>query len=120
MDLTSYSRINLKAQHNKCDKLVLSNIGLLLLLIISFAYIFISTVDHSGLNDKEKLTLSIIHSISAFGGIFAAIVLCFYLRFHMSNKRMRSDDDEDEERGEKKSENNVSDHLKRIISRALL
>lgn len=106
----TYSRLNLKAQgesHNKCNKLVISFIGILLLLIVFFAYIFISTVDHSGLSDKEKLTLSIIHSISAFGGIFTAIVLCVYIRFHMS-KRMQSEDDDDEEKGEKKSEKNVS------------
>lgn len=104
----TYSRLNLKAQkksHNSCDMLLMTTIGILSLLIVFFAYIFISTVDHSGLNDKEKLTLSIIHSISAFGGIITVIVLCIYIRFHVS-KRMRS---EGAEKGENNSEKNVSD-----------
>lgn len=107
----SYS--SLRNSERKCDSTTLSIITVLLLLIVCFTLIFISTVNHSGLSDKEKLSLSIIHSISAFCVLLTSILLCIYIRFHLK-KVMRDTDDDDEERGTIESWENVSIRLKKI------
>lgn len=105
----SYS--SLKNSQKKFDSTTLSIITVLILLIVSFTLIFISTVNHSGLSDKEKISLSIIHSISAFCVLLTSILLCIYIRFHL--KKVIRDTDDDEERGTIKSVENVSIRLKK-------
>lgn len=105
MYLKNYTPLLLKNptenSYKKCHEKVISFsiIGILLVLIVTLTLIFLSTVDHDGLDDKEKLKLSIIHSISAFCVLFAAVLLCVYIRFLVNKRRKSEHDDDVEEKG---------------------
>lgn len=79
------------------DKVTATAIITTLLLIIALsALIFTTTLNHEGLSDKEKLRVSIIHSISAFCVLFTLILLCVYIRVCTRSKENWQDDEERE------------------------